>query len=324
MTNSLVLYGLNPNTKLHPARAQRPSAEHTFASSNFRSIIGEVRAKEARISTWSVVRAVEELIKIHTPENWSASFVKELEQSKKHDTFAKDVGATAQFLWTSAKRHGNTELRGILNRAIREDDPNATVHAAVFANAINMLLLEDRAPQPWLKKIFMKSFPYPGILGKGIQRLVLKLKNPLPHSALHRCTWRGGGFRDDCKPFFERMTGKFYRVPGFLATSLDLNTALKFIRRSDRRHPRILWCILLDYRGGTKSEFRCKHAKFVFKSEVVDEMEFLFTPYSVFKVVRTDFSPRDWSDRNARYTVVIEAALDNSTHQEDMELAPWS
>ena len=60
---------------------------------------------------------------------------------------------------TSAKRHGKTELCGILNRAIREDDPNATIHAAVFANAINMLLVDDGSPQPWLQKLFEKSYP---------------------------------------------------------------------------------------------------------------------------------------------------------------------
>ena len=61
---------------------------------------------------------------------------------------------------TSARRHGGTELCSILNRAVREDGPNATVHAAVFANAINMLLVEDRAPQDWLQKLFQKSYPY--------------------------------------------------------------------------------------------------------------------------------------------------------------------
>ena len=60
---------------------------------------------------------------------------------------------------TSAKQHGGAELCGILNRAIREDEPNATVHAAVFANAINMLIVDDGAPQLWLKQVFQKTFP---------------------------------------------------------------------------------------------------------------------------------------------------------------------
>lgn len=78
-------------------------------------------------------------------------------------------------------------------------------------------------------------------MGKGLQRQYFKFK----HVSHYRCTWRGGGFRDECKGFFERMTGKFYRVPGFLATSMEIKTALTFIRYADRTHPRILWCILV-------------------------------------------------------------------------------
>ena len=44
----------------------------------------------------------------------------------------------------------------------------------------------------------------------------------------------------------------------------------------------------------------------------------------VVQVVSTDFADRKWSDANAYYTVVIEAAIDNSIHGLDLELAPWS
>ena len=44
----------------------------------------------------------------------------------------------------------------------------------------------------------------------------------------------------------------------------------------------------------------------------------------VVQVVRTDFSPQDWTDKNAHYTVLIEAAIDNAVHKGDLELAPWS
>ena len=61
---------------------------------------------------------------------------------------------------TSAQRHATTQLCSILNRAIREDDPKAIIHAAVFANAINILLVDDGAPQRWLQTLFHKSFPF--------------------------------------------------------------------------------------------------------------------------------------------------------------------
>ena len=183
---------------------------------------------------------------------------------------------------TSAQRHGQTELCSILNRAIREDDPNTTIHAVVFANAINMLLLTDDAPQSWLKKVSPKlSYPYvivffsltahlnavrsvtesysgialqtcvcgryPSLLEENIHRKLLKSENhPLSPEERYCCTWRGGGFRDSFKQFFERLTGKFYRVPGFLATSLQRGTAMSFLARANRKYPRILWCILVS------------------------------------------------------------------------------
>ena len=41
----------------------------------------------------------------------------------------------------------------------------------------------------------------------------------------------------------------------------------------------------LDANGKRKSEFRCRHANFIFKTEVEGELEFLYSAYSVFKVV---------------------------------------
>ena len=79
------------------------------------------------------------------------------------------------------------------------------------------------------------------MLGDGLQRLVFKKTLRLPRRCC--CTWRGGGFRDVHKTFFQR--GKIYSVPGFLATSMEVGTAMKFIRRADRTHPRILWCIMV-------------------------------------------------------------------------------
>ena len=42
------------------------------------------------------------------------------------------------------------------------------------------------------------------------------------------------------------------------------------------------------------------------------------------QVIRADFSPQDWSDRNTRYTICIESAIDNSVGDKDLDLAPWS
>ena len=83
---------------------------------------------------------------------------------------------------------------------------------------------------------------YPKPLTKALQD---KFQQPLPLTSKVCCTWRGGGFRDEHKGFYEQLMGKRYRVPGFLATSLSRKKAKQFISRADKAHPRILWCILV-------------------------------------------------------------------------------
>ena len=94
----LELYELNPNLKLHPPRAQQLDSQRTFASSNYRLLVLEAKAKRGKVLTWTVFRAVEELIKIYAPKNWGHTFVQELNQSTKHKYITDDVGVTAQYL----------------------------------------------------------------------------------------------------------------------------------------------------------------------------------------------------------------------------------
>ena len=66
-------------------------------------------ANQEKITTWTVFRAVEELIKMYAPKTWGLSFVQELNQAKKHGSMAAkkhgsmtdDVSATAQYLCKS-------------------------------------------------------------------------------------------------------------------------------------------------------------------------------------------------------------------------------
>ena len=99
ITQSLELYGLDRSMKLKPPRAQIDPSDRTFESSNYRLLVDAVKTKRMegeKMSSWLILRAVEELIKIHAPENWSKSFVKELVQSKKRKE--GDLGTTAQYL----------------------------------------------------------------------------------------------------------------------------------------------------------------------------------------------------------------------------------
>ena len=99
VTQSLELYGLDPAIKLKPPREQVEPSDRTFESSNYRLLVDAVKDKHMEgqnMSSWLILRAVEELIKIHTPDKWAKSFVKELVQSKQHK--GGDLGETAQYL----------------------------------------------------------------------------------------------------------------------------------------------------------------------------------------------------------------------------------
>ena len=113
---------------------------------------------------------------------------------------------------------------------------------------------------------------------------------------------------------------KHYRCPGFLATSLEKEISKRFLyMQQSKGNPSVLWTIILDGRGTTEAECRCMHASFVVKSHLTGESEFLFSPYSVFQVVATEWS----SPPTEHHSIVLRAAIDNKKHAEDLPLAPW-
>ena len=62
-------------------------------------LVDAVKSKQMegqKMSSWLILRAVEELIKIHAPDKWAKSFVTELVQAKQHKN--EDVGTIAQYL----------------------------------------------------------------------------------------------------------------------------------------------------------------------------------------------------------------------------------
>ena len=99
LCQSLQLYGLKPDIKLKPPRAQLESSQRTFESSNYRLLVDAVknmRMEQKKMAAWLILRAVEELIKIFAPEKWAKSFLTELTQAKKHK--GGDIGKIAQYL----------------------------------------------------------------------------------------------------------------------------------------------------------------------------------------------------------------------------------
>ena len=133
-------------------------------------------------------------------------------------------------------------------------------------------------------------------------------------------TWRGGGFRREHRAFFERMIGKKYRVPGFLATSLRPEIAAAFAFKTNMAnpsHPSAVWRITFDPRGKKNPDYRVRHMTLVSKTLTGSENEYLFAPYSVFTLVSVK-----WSEDSA-IKFSIRAARDNKEEDECLPLTPW-
>ena len=99
LSQSLALYGLDPDTKLKSPRAQFDPSERTFELSNYRVLMDAIKKRhmeKEKMSSWLILRAVEELIKTYAPKTWAKSFVTELVQSQKHK--GGDIGKIAQYL----------------------------------------------------------------------------------------------------------------------------------------------------------------------------------------------------------------------------------
>merc|ERR1712224_131879 len=131
-------------------------------------------------------------------------------------------------------------------------------------------------------------------------------------------TWRGGGFRDEHKAFFNSTKGKKYRVPAFLATSKNRSVAAVFASGASKSHPCAIWCIKFDERGKEHPEYRVRHMTFVSKTLVPDEEEYLFAPYSVFTLKKIKWSAK--LVKPHKFTIV--AACDNQEEDESLPLAP--
>jgi len=211
---------------------------------------------------------------------------------KNNEELANDVGAVAEYLWTSGKTHvivKNRELCSVLNAVIRDDVAEEVEAAAIFFRSINSRRVHraDHAAN-----IDLQSYPPNGE------------------------TWRGGGFRKEFRGFFTSVKRKKYRVPGFLATSADRKLAVSFAFRADNAHPCAIWRITFDKRGEQHPEYRVRHMAFVSKTLIKGENEYLFAPYSVFKLMSVK-----WSEELKKpHEITIRAARDNLEEDEDLSV----
>ena len=110
-----------------------------------------------------------------------------------------------------------------------------------------------------------------------------------------------------------------FRQPAYLATSFDIDIANRFIRRSGLAS-HVRWVINID------PDRKCKHVNLVTKTVagLQDEQEYLFVPYSAFKVVGVQ---RCNGTEEDPHVIELDAAVDNADADDapfDLPLAPWS
>jgi len=219
-------------------------------------------------------------------------------EASKDASVWEDLSGGAELLWTSGKKsstEGGVEFCGILNAAIREDNPLDLIHLVMIARGINERVVNrgEDAKQKKLNKLWSTKFPKDGIVH------------------------RGGAFDNRFQSFF--VAGKKYRVPGYLATSFDKYVGTSFALRAPENMARVIWKIAVDARGITDPMYRCKHAFVLEMTHIPGEEEYLFVPYSAFTVVKTQ-----WSDNFTQpHVIQLKAAIDNLTEDVELPLAPW-
>ena len=160
-------------------------------------------------------------------------------------------------MWTSAQTvNGKTQFCSMINHILREDLARGVEYVVIFTRLLNRRFIVKIYPRDQLNGIFPIS----------------------------KCLWRGGGLPEKHHSFFAQRD-KWFRVPGFLASSRNKEVAIRFMKR--QKETPVLWMILLcGFADQGYREF-CRHLSYVEKSHFrKSEEEFLFPPYSAFQVVR--------------------------------------
>ena len=213
----------------------------------------------------------------------------------------EQIKFAAQRLWTSTLTLCEREFCFIINFALRDDSKALVRPVATIARAINQLCVEnDELSQAGA-----------GAGAGGGMRVSRH------HPPDHVC-YRGGGFNEDHRRFFEPQ--QKFRQPAYLATSFSESKAREFIRRSKLTRPElpvVLWRVRID------PDELCKHVNLVKeeRSMVAGEQEYLFAPYSVFTVRSAEWAAGSVDEP---HVIELDAAVDNRDESEDLQLAPWS
>jgi len=209
---------------------------------------------------------------------------------------SKKVPFIAVRTWTTAEQMeggmgGGLELCSILNKVLREDVAEIMDAAAIICRAINMQCVCRN-------------------IGKH-------LKWPVTNK-----TYRGTTMpREYLLSFYEAAVGQKFRAAQYVATSADDEVAEKFRAHSwaSGREP-VMFILHLD------PAKRCKNVNFIDKTDgsVSEESEYLFAPYSAFKVRSVKVLPHMPSSMLCQYhTVELDVMPDNAKEDPNLQLAMW-
>jgi hypothetical protein len=294
---------------------------HHFQGSNFKREYEQCKPPEHQ---HEVLRAVTEIVYSYCDRQTIADgtrddFLRRLKAEWGKTNEAKDVlngpvKISCLLVWTSEEKlDGRIEFCSIFCEVLREDYAASAEQAAVLARGINSnLCVPENARDSSVFRSALMRQPFPkGPAAGGSDG----------SSEIAVC-WRGGGFSDQCRSFF--TASKQYRAPMFLATSFNKEKARGFLTAawangfSGSKDALVLWKIKLD------PQERCHHVNLIQNKDahVEDECEFLFVPYSVFKVESVTWSPTP-QDHTTPHRVTLAAAVDNTACPEDLPLAPW-
>jgi hypothetical protein len=264
-----------------------PMSGRTFASSNFRIAYAKASAPTDLMSLGmklgTLIRDYCHAHGIVYDDDEGEQFFDELRANMEAGS-DDSMPEAVQRMWTSFRQLHGCEFCGILNEATRDDAPDRIASAAALTRAINRLCVmpDDQEPQ-----------------------------GPFPPDFV---CFRGGGFDDQYRSFF--VPGREFRQPAFLATSFLESTAETFIGRSTMPS-KAKWLVRID------PEYKCRHVNLVTRrvADLEDEQEYLFAPYSAFRVLSTNWNTGTSADP---HVIELLAAPDNKAVSEHLPLAPWS
>ena len=255
----------------------------TFANSRYKRVFDSTQAPKWH---YKIPQSIDALVSAYCTRRSIGDtvrdvFLKDLFNVTSTSTSELDkIREHALRIWTSDKRLQDRELCSILNEAIRNDDVELLPHAMVIVKALNQHLITRHQPRAVDDNMLL---------------------------------YRGAGLPDVHRSFF--TVGKVFRVPMFMATSVNRKVAMRFSYNAHTSDcPAVLWTIRFPE--------DCYHMNLLSVSEKPHEQEYLFTPYSVFTVGKVVWKKKP-TVKNP-HEVTLLAASDNRTEAEDEPLAPWA